>query len=107
MRKNNNAVIVGAVLILIGAYVIGQVFDLIPFSLFFDGWWTMFIIIPCLVGIINNRGGRVACGIGLIIGIALLLSAQEFIKWSMFAPLTLAAIFVLIGLKMIIRNNFV
>ncbi len=105
MRKNNNAIIVGAVLILIGAYVIGHVFDLITFSLFFDGWWTMFIIIPCLVGIINNRGGRVASGIGLVIGVVLLLCAQGLVKWGMFAPLALAAIFVMIGLKMIISGT--
>lgn len=72
-------------------------------NIFFDGWWTLFIIIPCLVGAIKdeNKTGDV---IGLLIGIALLLCAQDILSFSLIIKLAFPVIFILIGLGMIFGN---
>ncbi len=106
MKRNNTAIITGAILILIGLFIVGRAVGIVPFSLFFDGWWTVFIIVPCLVGIVNANGNRTPFIIGLGIGILLLCCAQDWISWGMFAPTLIAVILVIIGLNLIIGEPF-
>ncbi len=100
MKRNMSNLIWGAVFILAGLFIAGKAFNLFTFNIFFDGWWTLFIIVPCFIGLFNNREGKSSNIVGLIIGILLLLSAQDIIRWRMMFPLCLAAIFVYIGIKM-------
>ena len=37
-------------------------------DIFFDGWWTLFIIIPCFIGLFNDRD-RTGNLIGLVVGV--------------------------------------
>ncbi|MBE5960014.1 MAG: hypothetical protein E7256_01295 [Lachnospiraceae bacterium] len=101
MKKNMSNLIWGAVFILAGLFIAGKAFNLFTFNIFFDGWWTLFIIVPCFIGLFNNRDDRSSNIVGLIVGILLLLSAQDIIRWRMMFPLCLAAIFVYVGLKMV------
>ena len=104
MRRNTSAILVGALLILIGLGIVGRSFGLFHFS--FDGWWTVFIIVPCLVGLINGDGGsRTGSLIGLGLGVLLLCCARDWVPWSMFAPTLLAVALVAIGLGLIIGDN--
>lgn len=105
MKKNTSNYLWGGLLILIGIFLAGRAVDLFEFTIFFDGWWSLFIIIPCFIGLFSNGGDKTSNLIGLCIGVFLLLSAQDIIKWSMFAPLCAAAVLVLIGLKMLIPSN--
>lgn len=100
-RRDSFGIIGGLVLILIGIYIVGRAFDIITFSIFFDGWWTLFIIVPCFVGLLNHPKEKTGYLIGLGVGTVLLLNAQDFVSWRMVGPLLLAGIFVLIGLKML------
>lgn len=104
MKRNTSAILVGALLILVGLGIVGRSFGLFHFS--FDGWWTVFIIIPCLVGLINGDGGsRTGSLIGLGLGVLLLCCARGWVKWSMFAPTLLAVALVAIGLGLIIGDD--
>ena len=104
MKRNTSAILVGALLILVGLGIVGRSFGLFHFS--FDGWWTAFIIVPCLVGLINGDGGsRIGSLIGLGFGILLLCCARGWVKWSMFAPTLLAVALVAVGLGLIIGDN--
>ena len=104
MKRNSSAILVGALLILVGLGIVGRAFGLFSFS--FDGWWTVFIIVPCLVGLINSDGGsRTGSLIGLCLGVLLLCCARDWVPWSMFAPTLLAGILVAVGLGMIIGDG--
>ena len=104
MRRNSSAILVGALLILIGLGIVGRSFGIFNFS--FDGWWTVFIIVPCLVGLINGDGGsRTGSLIGLGLGVLLLCCARDWVPWSMFAPTLLAVALVAIGLGLIIGDD--
>ena len=104
MRRNSSAILVGALLILVGLGIVGRSFGVFDFS--FDGWWTAFIIVPCLIGLINGDGGsRTGSLIGLCLGILLLCCARDWIPWSMFAPTLLAGVLVAIGLGMILGDG--
>ena len=69
----------GIVLIILGVIFGLNALNLTNIDIFFDGWWTFFIIIPSFINMFNNKE-RTGSFIGLIIGILLLLSCQDFLS---------------------------
>ena len=46
--------ILGIIFIVIGIIIMLNALDVTSIDVFFDGWWTLFIIIPSLVSLINQ-----------------------------------------------------
>lgn len=103
MKKFRN-ILWGLVLILIGLVIGGNSLGITNINLFFDGWWTLFIIVPCFIGLFkeNEKTGNV---IGLLIGIALLLACQDIIDFGVIAKLWFPAILVCIGISIIFKDT--
>ncbi|MDF2537868.1 MAG: putative rane protein [Herbinix sp.] len=102
-NKLGNAVW-GLFIILIGVGIAGNELNLWDFNFFFDGWWTLFIIIPCFVGMIKSNFG-VGSTIGFLIGVLLFLSHWvdfNFNPWSLLIP----AIIIYIGLRIMFQDLF-
>ena len=78
--------------------------DIVSFNILFVGWWTLIIIIPCLIGLINNED-KIGDIIGLLIGVALLLNAQGIIRFDIIWKLSAPLILVIIGLSIILKGN--
>ena len=102
MKKCGN-VLWGIVLIVIGLIVGGNALGITNINIFFDGWWTLFIIIPCFIGIFkeNEKTGNL---IGLLIGVALLLACQDILDFDLIWKLAFPAILVAIGLSIIFKD---
>ena len=47
--------ILGLIFIVIGIIIMLNALDVTNIDIFFDGWWTLFIIIPSLVSLINQK----------------------------------------------------
>ncbi len=105
MRSKLSNAIWGLIFIVLGIGFAGNAFSLWSFNIFFNGWWTLFIIIPCSVSLVKN-GYKTSSLIGLLIGIMLLLSAQNFIDGEVLGKLIVPFIFVVIGVSMVIKNFF-
>lgn len=105
MRSRFASVLWGVVFIAVGIFYAGDSFNLWEFRLFFDGWWTLFIIIPCLISIVENGFGT-GNVVGLAIGILFLLSSQGIVNSRIVGKLIFPAILILIGIKIIFRDNF-
>lgn len=105
MRNKISNVLWGLFFIVIGVIIAGNAFNLWTFNIFFDGWWTLFIIVPSLISIFQN-GFRTSSLIMLTIGILLLLSSQDILTFEEFGKLIVPVIFVFIGLNMIFKNFF-
>ena len=103
--KNKNGIIWGIVLIVIGVLLACKALNVFEFDIFFDGWWTLFIIIPCGIGLINDRN-KTGSIIGIIIGVLLLLSAQKVIDYSLMWKLMVPIIIIIVGLSIIFSNVF-
>lgn len=103
--KNSSNIIWGIVLIIIGIILALNSFGITDIDVFFKGWWTLFIIIPCFIGLFDHNEDKTGNIIGLIIGVLLLLSSQEIIDyalvWKLFFPIILIAI----GLSFIFKNT--
>ena len=105
MRKINK-ILWGVALILIGVIIALKAFGIITrVEIFFDGWWTLFIIVPCFVGIFTDRE-KTGNIIGLLIGVFLLLCCQNILGFDMLWKLAVPAIIVIIGLKLVLSTVF-
>ena len=103
MKKIEN-IIWGIVFIVIGLIIAGNVLGITNINIFFDGWWTMFIIIPCFIGLIKDKE-KTGSIIGLLIGIALLLGCQDILNFELIWKLAFPTILVIIGLSMIFKDT--
>lgn len=104
MKNKISNVVWGLLLILIGIGYAGGNLGFWDFNIFFRGWWTLFILIPCVINLIQYgpNGGNVA---GLCVGIALLLAAQGILAFSLIRKLLVPAILILIGLTILLSNT--
>jgi len=89
---------------------VGAVFGLnaIGFTnidIFFDGWWTLFIIIPCGVGLFTEKE-KTGNIIGLVIGLIILGACQGLYDLSIVFKLIVPLAVILIGVKMIFGSLF-
>ena len=92
MKKIENTVI-GFILIIIGVIIGLNAFHITNIDLFFDGWWTLFIIVPCFFGLFKDQD-KTGNIIGLIVGIYLLLYCQGLINFQFAWKIVVPVIFV-------------
>ena len=102
MKKIGN-VLWGIVLIVIGLIIGGNSLGITDINIFFEGWWTLFIIIPCFIGLFkdNEKTGDI---IGLLIGIALLLGCQNILDFDLIWKLAFPTILIIIGVSIIFKD---
>lgn len=102
MKKFRN-ILWGLVFILIGLIFGLNALGITDINVFFDGWWTLFIIVPCFIGIFkdNEKTGNI---IGFLIGIALLLACQDLLDSELLWKLLLPAILIAIGISLIFKD---
>lgn len=100
-----NKVLWGLVLIIIGIIIGLNSFGLTDINLFFDGWWTLFIIVPCTIDLFSDKTGKIGNVIGIIVGVVLLLITRNIIDLELIAKLIVPTILVLIGLSLIFNST--
>lgn len=100
-----NKIIWGLVFIFVGLIIGTNSLNLTNIDLFFNGWWTLFIIVPSFIGLFNRKGEFTGNFIGLIIGFALLLMTRDLISFETVASLIIPFIFIVIGITIIFNNT--
>lgn len=101
--KKTMGIVLGALLIAVGALAILDVCDIVPFDVSFDGWWTVFIIVPAIESILTSRD-KTGGFIFLTIGVYLLLAARDIIEYELFWKLIIPVIIVIVGIKLIVKT---
>ncbi len=101
--KKISGIIWGVLLIIAGALFAVDSLGFAEIDVLFDGWWTLFIIIPCTVGVFAERD-KTGNIIGLTVGVFLLLCCQEILSFSILWKLLFPIIVIIIGLKLILKN---
>ena len=105
MKKGSCTYIWGFALILVGLLYLGSNLELWDFNLFFDGWWTLFIIVPSVAGLFKNDEIMPSI-LGIIIGILLLMAAQSYITWLMVGQIFIPFVIICIGVSLLIKPSF-
>lgn len=103
MKKVSN-ILWGLVLVGIGVIVGLNTLNITNINIFFDGWWTLFIIVPCFIDLFNE-GNKTGSIIGLIIGLLFLLSANNILDLSLVFKLIVPIGLVAIGLSLIFKDR--
>lgn len=102
--KDKGNLIWGILLIAIGIIIGLNSLGITNITLFFDGWWTLFIIIPNLVDIIKDPR-KMSNYIWLVVGVVLLLCAQGILRFEIVGKLILPSILVAIGLSLLLKDK--
>lgn len=102
MKKFRN-VLWGLVFISMGVLLGLKLTGIIDVNIFFDGWWTLFIIVPCTIGFFTERE-KTGNLIGIFAGVAILLSAQDVISFDLIWKLMIPAILIIIGCSFIFKD---
>lgn len=102
MKKISN-LLWGLIFIIVGVVFGLNALGISDINIFFDGWWTLFIIVPCFIGLFNDddKSGNL---IGLIIGACLLLGCLDVIEFEIIWKLMVPFILVVIGLSFIFKD---
>lgn len=99
------SVIWGLVLVAVGAVLALNAVGLTNMDVFFDGWWTLFLIVPCAAGLFSAKD-KTGNLIGLGIGVILLLACQNVIRLDLVWKLIFPVLIVAIGLRLIFKDTF-
>ena len=104
MKKMSNW-LWGIFFILVGVIFAINALGVADINIFFDGWWTLFIIVPCFIGLFNDEDKKGSI-IGLLIGVLLLLGCLDVIDFDLIWKLMVPIVLVIIGLSFIFKDAF-
>lgn len=93
----------GLLFIALGLIIGLNALGITDINIFFDGWWTLFIIVPCFIGLLKDQN-KLGNFIGLIVGLILLLAARGVLSMEIILKLVLPIIFICIGINIIFKN---
>ena len=102
MKTSN--VMWGLVFILVGCILGINALGIAHINIFFDGWWTLFIIVPAFINIFKDDD-KEAAFVWLIVGLVLLLACNDYISFSLVWKLALPAVLVLIGVSIMFKDK--
>lgn len=99
------SIIWGIAIVALGIIFGGNALGLFSLNIFFDGWWTLFIIIPSIISLFTDKEKLSSLGF-LAAGVILLLAAQNVFSYDVAWKAILAVVLILIGISIIIKNIF-
>ena len=89
--KNLESIVIGLILIAIGVIIGLNTLNITDINIFFDGWWTLFIIIPSIISLLKFNS--VASSLTwLTIGVVLLLCCRDVLSFDLALELLLPII---------------
>ncbi len=103
--KQIKPIIWGVAIIALGLIFGLNAFGLFNFNIFFDGWWTLFIIVPSVISLFTEKDKLASLGF-IAVGIILLLAAQDVFSYDVAWKVILAVLLVIAGLGLIIKSTF-
>lgn len=102
MNKISN-LLWGCVFIVVGVIFGLNALNITDINIFFDGWWTLYIIVPCFIGLFQEKE-KTGNLIGLVIGICLLLGAQDILEFALIWKLMVPIILIMIGISFLFKD---
>lgn len=91
-------VFVGLLIAGLGVIYALNALDIADINIFFEGWWTLFIIVPSVIGLFNSTE-KTPSVIGILVGVALLLSARGIIEFKTLVKLIIPSLIIVLGLR--------
>lgn len=99
MKRFSN-IMWGAVFVVAGVLFALNALEITNIDIFFDGWWTLLIIVPSFIGLLTGKE-KTGNAITLTIGVFLFLCVRDIISFDMLWKLIAPVIIIFIGIKLI------
>lgn len=103
--KKTNSIIWGIALIAVGVIFALSALGIAEIDLLFRGWWTLFLIVPGISGLVK-RGDKTWPLIITLIGVLLLLGARNIISYELAGSLIIPGIIIVIGARFVFKGMF-
>ncbi len=103
--KNITRILWGIVLVAVGVLFGLRAMDLIEFDIFFEGWWTLIIIVPSFISLLTEKD-KTGSLVGLLVGVVLFLANRDIISFATLWKLLVPMVIIVIGLGLIFKDVF-
>lgn len=102
--KQATKLVLALALIAAGVLWILNITGVLDIAFSTKGWWALFVIVPSLVGLINDKDKVGPC-IGIGVGVLLLLAARDVITWNMMWQIALALVVIGFGVNLLLFKS--
>ena len=97
MKNKRTNIFLGLILIIIGMLALLGSLNIIKFNMFFNGWWTVFIIVPSIVNMLEEKV-NLGNTFSLLLGILLLLVMNDIITIGNVFKFVLPGLLIMFGI---------
>ncbi|MGX8834572.1 LiaF transmembrane domain-containing protein [Amedibacillus sp. YH-ame6] len=104
MKSNYQSRIIGFLFVVGGVLFLGDQLGYWEFSVFFPGWWTVFLILPAIFSMVES-GVQMGNGVLLLVGCGLLIQANGWLGIRLSFGMIVALIFILLGVRMVFGRH--
>lgn len=104
MKNRIGSILWGLAFVVAGVGFAGNAFGVWNFNFFFDGWWTLFLIVPAVISMVQNgpHTGNIICA---LIGVVMLVSAQGLLDRHLVSKLLLPVVLVTVGVSILLGGR--
>lgn len=102
--KRITNIVLGVILVACGVIYFLDVFEIADVTFSLNGWWTLFIILPCLRGLFTSKD-KLGNMIGLAVGVFLLLAARGVIEYEIIWKIAGPVLIAILGIKLIFKGG--
>ncbi len=103
--KKFGQIVWGLAIVALGVIFGGNALGLFNINVFFDGWWTLFIIVPSVVSLFTEKE-KISSLVFIAAGVLLLLAAQDVFSFEVAWKAILATVLIAIGISIVIKSIF-
>lgn len=105
MKHKITDIILGIFILAVGLGIVGESLNLWHYDfIFFEGWWTLFLIIPGILSVID-RGFKFINSLAIVVGLALLLQERNILPNIDVWPLVIGCLVVVLGFNIIFGSS--
>ena len=104
MKKLSFSNVLGIIIIFVGIIFLGNNFEFWKVNIFFDGWWTLFIIVPSMINVFKGKN-IISSLLIFLIGILLLFVSLDIIMWGFLGKIMIPIVLVMIGLCIVLKPD--
>ncbi len=103
--KKSRDIILGIIVIAVGIIWGLNSLEITNINIFFDGWWTVFIIAPCAYSLFTGSD-KIGSLLGIAVGVLLFLASQEIFSFAVVWKAAVPLVIIAIGIKIIAKSLF-
>ena len=104
MKKSTVSIVLGLLVVALGIFFGVQALGYLQdYKVSLSGWWTLFIIVPCVISIVNS-GLNLFNTVGAGVGVLLLLSAQGVFTHGLGYKLIIPFVLIVFGVSLVLKK---